>query len=397
MSRIYVEYDATKHGGFRISRFPGICRWCDTPYNPGDKVNWNPRVKHTCCHAGCYGQYGAPTPKPGVANPVSDPEFEATFEPTFISPNKPTQPPTNTGLPQAIVDAIVPYLNGRLEGLVTKEQVEKILNQVIDGRVLKSITTITIERETELGLEVSDIGAQHKMFPDLLDVLKAGLHPWIAGPAGSGKTTAVENVATALGYGFFMTGAIETEYKLTGFATANGTVVSTEFRRAVEHALAHPDSGAVFLFDECDRSHYSALLAFNAVLSNGTLNFPDKQVKKPKNLWFCACANTWGTSSTEYVGAMKQDAAFLDRFCPVEWDYDEDLERAMCSNAAWVKRVQEVRARVRAKGIKIMITPRATMQGAALLARGVLQSKVEARLLRKNMSQEDWNSVKGGN
>lgn len=392
----YVAYDPEKHGGYQISKFNGVCKWCGLLFHINDKVNWTPKVKGTACHAGCYGEYGPPIPQPQsepkfIPNPNAPPKPDIS---PFLEdePNAPID-----GLPKAIVDAIIPYLNGRLQNLVTKEQVEPILDKILGGRTLKTVTTITIERETELGFEVTDLGIQHKMFPDLLDTLKAGLHPWIAGPAGSGKTTAVENVTTALGYGFFMTGAIETEYKLTGFVTADGKIVSTEFRRAVEYAITHPDSGAVFLWDECDRSHYSALLAFNAVLSNGTLNFPDKQIKKPKNLWFCACANTWGTSSTEYVGAMKQDAAFLDRFCPLEWDYDEDLERAMCPNVEWVKRVQEVRARVRAKGIKIIISPRATLQGAALLAGGMLQSKVEARLLRKNMSQEDWNSVKGGN
>lgn len=392
-SKPYVEYDATKHGGFRTSRFPGICRWCGLAYSEGDKVNWNPRVKHTCCHAGCYGAYGSPVPQaPSFGTPT----------PTFVpNPNVPKSEPiavtksSSDGLPQAIVDAIIPYLEKRLQGLVTEEQVTSILDKVIGDRTVKTITTITIEKETDYGTESRDIGVQHCMFEDLLDMLKCEVYPWIAGPAGSGKTTACENVAKALDFGFFMTGAIDNEYKLTGFTTANGVVVSTEFRRAVEYAIAHPETGAIFLWDEVDRSFASALLAFNAVLSNGLINFPDVQLRKPNNLYFVACANTWGTGpNADYVGAMKQDAAFVDRFVPLYWDYDENLERAITHNDAWVDRVQEVRARVKAKGIKVMITPRSSVNGAKLLARGVLQSKVEERLLRKSMTLDQWNSVK---
>lgn len=390
----YVEYNPAKHGGCRISRYPGNCKWCGLHYSSGSQVNWNPRVKGTCCHAGCYGEYGSPvvvdTPTP-VDNP--------TPTPTFVpNPNAPkVEPIAERVTEDPIGSVIMRYLEGRLKGLVTEEQVSSILDKILDGRTLKTVTTITIERETEYGIETANLGVQHKMFQDLLDILQAGLHPWIAGPAGSGKTTAVQNVAKALGYGFYMTGAIDNEYKLTGFTTATGEVVSTEFRRAVEYAIAHPESGAIFLWDEVDRSMHSALLAFNAVLSNGLINFPDKQLQKPNNLYFAACANTWGLPSGEYVGAMKQDAAFVDRFCPLEWDYDEDLERAMVSNDAWVTRVQQIRARARAKGIKVLITPRASISGAKLLARGVLQSKVESRLLRKTMSEADWNSVKGVN
>ena len=48
--------------GYRTSKYKGKCQWCGEYYFPLDKVNWNPRVRGTVCHAGCYSYYGSPSP-----------------------------------------------------------------------------------------------------------------------------------------------------------------------------------------------------------------------------------------------------------------------------------------------------------------------------------------------
>lgn len=238
------------------------------------------------------------------------------------------------------------------------------------------------------------IGAQHRQFEQLLRACAARDHAghrlniWLAGPAGSGKTTAAENVAKALGLPFHFNGAIDNEYKLLGFTDANGKIVSRPFREAYQN-------GGVYLFDEVDRSLPGALLAFNAALANGQCDFPDGTISRHPDCAIIAAGNTWGLGgTTQYVGAMKQDAAFTDRFAFLQWDTDETLEMNACPDSGWCGYVQHVRKRVREAGVQgIIVSPRASFIGASLLAAGLDRDTVIAMTLRKGMSADQWAAV----
>ena len=249
--------------------------------------------------------------------------------------------------------------------------------------------------QTEQDNEPKDMGMQHHSFPTLLNVMSARqssgfrLNVWLTGPAGSGKTTAANKCADALSLQFYFTGALDNPYGLLGFVDANGKTVRTQFREAYEN-------GGVFLFDEIDGSTPSAVLPFNAALANGHCAFPDKIVDRHRDFVCLAAANTWGLGATnDYVGRLKLDAASLDRFVQIAWDIDESLETATCGNARWSARVQVIRARVRDKGIKVVVSPRASYYGAALLASGMPQVDVERLTLRKAMTDDQWASVSG--
>lgn len=207
---------------------------------------------------------------------------------------------------------------------------------------------------------------RHKIFPTILTAIQAE-NVFIVGPAGSGKTTLAEQVASALSVPFFFTGAVASEYKLTGFVDAHGRTVRTAFREAYE-------TGGVFLFDEIDGSSPSALLAFNAALSNGQFDFPDGTVKRHKDFYCIASGNTWGSgASREYIGRNQLDAASLDRFVKLAMDYDEDLERAISAplykHADLVANyVQAIRRAVARLSIRHVVSPRVTMRLCKLLA-----------------------------
>lgn len=236
--------------------------------------------------------------------------------------------------------------------------------------------------------QVRDMGRQHKQFPMLVKALAAGVCVWAAGPAGSGKTTAAEAAAAALGLPFSFDGALDTEYKILGFVDAQGRIVSTAFRKAYTE-------GGVHLFDECDASLAPATLAINAALANGFAAFPDGMHKRHPNFRCIAAANTWGLGATfDYVGRNKLDAAFLDRFQgKINWEYDEGLERAIAGNPDWVSRVQGLRGKAKAKGLKVVISPRASIEGAKLLAAGFTVAEVEALTIANGMRAEDWAAI----
>jgi ATPase family associated with various cellular activities (AAA) len=230
--------------------------------------------------------------------------------------------------------------------------------------------------------------AQHVQFDTLLQMVASGCNVWLAGPAGSGKTTAARNVAKALGRPFYFTGAVDTEYKLLGYTDATGKTVRRPFREAWEH-------GGMFLFDEIDASLPGAVLALNAALAGDLCDFPDGCIPRHPDFLCIAAANTFGQgANAEYVGRMKQDAAFLDRFATLAWTVDEALERRTSGNEAWARHVQECRRSVAQKGLKVLVTPRATYQGAALLASGLTWQQAEASTIRKGMTPDQWNSVR---
>lgn len=230
-------------------------------------------------------------------------------------------------------------------------------------------------------------GPAHKDFPNLLAMARAKVNILMVGPAGSGKTTAAEQLANALGLEFYFNGAIDTEYKLKGFVDAQGRVVSTEFRKAFER-------GGVYLFDEVDASLPAATMAFNAALANGWCDFPDKRVTRHPDTIIIAAANTFlGGATFEYVGRNKQDAAFVDRFMVLPWDIDENLEARLCSDQAWLAHVQRLRSNARRQGLKVIISPRASIEGAKLLAAGLPWAFAEQAAIKKGMSADQWSAI----
>ena len=210
-------------------------------------------------------------------------------------------------------------------------------------------------------------GLQHKSLATLIQCLGARLNVWLAGPSGSGKTHGAEQAAAALGLPFWLQGAMTMAHELTGFVDANGHYHETPFVKAFR-------DGGVILLDELDAGSNEALLTLNAALANGIMCLPSgENIRAHDNFRCIGAANTWGAGATaEYVGRTRIDAAFLQRFgARIQWDYDLQLERAMTGNDAWVDRVQTARVRAAAKGLKVLITPRACIAGARLIASGM--------------------------
>jgi hypothetical protein len=315
----------------------------------------------------------ARTPKPEYIRMLEthhDPEAIAQAVATVTANGVPMRAfarPTNTD-PAGTLE----QLRGALSALGIGAQLdEEAVAAIVNSRV-EALRAEFADTHGPRRIEVAiadrsavDIGIQHHLFPVLLQALTAGCNVWLSGPAGSGKTTAAQACAKALNLPFYFNGAIDSEYKLLGFIDAQGRIVSTQFRQAFEH-------GGLYLFDECDASMPGATLAFQAALANGFADFPGGAIQRHPDCHFIAAANTWGNGATyDYVGRNKMDAAFLDRFVRMGWDYDENLERAIAANDNWVSMVQTARARARAHGLKVVISPRASINGARLLAAGM--------------------------
>lgn len=294
---------------------------------------------------------------------------------------------------ETFVKDIMPRLETDVDDNVWKRAIERLQNSI--SQTNSRIEAINIGKPLELQVKVGnnpkvDIGKAHKTFPKLLQVLSQHLNVYLVGPAGSGKTHAARMCADALGVPFYFTGAIANEYKLTGFKNAQGEYVETEFRKAYEH-------GGVFLFDEIDASFPQAVLAFNAALANDFMDFPDKQVKMHPDFYCIAAANTIGQGADrQYVGRNQLDAASLDRFVFIDWEYDENLEVSLSGNSEWAKYVQLIREIASDSKIRCVISPRSSIYGAKLLAAGMDKNEVENMVLWKGLDSASINKIKYG-
>lgn len=247
------------------------------------------------------------------------------------------------------------------------------IGAIVESKIASALAKVpSIRIEVQAGDSVNVLeGHNHATLPTLVKAAASrgsdGFHPniWLSGPTGSGKTHAAKQVAKALGLEFSFHGAMGMSHELMGYCDANGNYHATEFRRIFE-------GGGVILLDECDAWDSNATLALNAALANGLASFPDKLVKRHPDCVVIAAGNTWGSGATaDYVGRAKIDAAFMSRFpVKIAWDYDIHLETMLSGNEPWAKRVINARMKAREKGLKVVIDPRQTYAGAALIANG---------------------------
>lgn len=252
----------------------------------------------------------------------------------------------------------------------------------------RQITYVVKSDQAERKLE----SIQHVKFDQLIK-LATNLSPnrrniWIAGPAGGGKTTAAEKLAELLGLPFEYSGAIFSPYELSGVKYANGEYGNTAFRRRYEE-------GGVILLDEVDGSDPRALLVINAALANSSASFPDGMVKRHPDCVVICAANTWGFGGdSNYVGRVKLDAAFLNRFAKIRWDYDEVLERqAAIGPHDWVDAVQATRKLVFAHKAQFVVSPRSSIFGCELLRNGMTANEVADAMFGDYRVQDQWTEV----
>jgi hypothetical protein len=361
------------------AKYESVCSICNETIKVGDMFTWARRASGA---PGTQGDgepeaNGSPAPTP---TPVHPPDGGADGMMALAAMLMPALRTMGiAGMPQAEKDALCSSV---------VEAASKAISAAVEAIPRPTKVELVIP---ELG-EPKNLGTVHKAFPLLLKTIAAAKAAkefgiWLTGPSGSGKTTAVIKAAEALTLKFYYTGAITEAFSLLGYTDAHGKYVRTAFRDAYEY-------GGLFLWDEIDASAPDCLLAFNAAITNGHAAFPDGVIARHSDFIPVAAANTWGHGGThEYVGRNKLDMATLKRFAQIAWDYDWDMVKATCSNIPWVMRVKAVSDRVKAKGIRVVVTPRECYIGASLLAAGIDQEDVEAMTIRSGMTQEQWSQV----
>jgi hypothetical protein len=293
----------------------------------------------------------------------------------------------------AIAQAIQPYLNlaETLKSGFDPDEVAEIVRREVAALAPRTVEVVRVDGS------VSNVGVQHSSFEALLKCVAQRVNVWLPGPAGSGKTSAAHAVAEALTLPFYAVsvGPQTSQSQLLGYYDANGKYVTTQLRQAYEH-------GGVFLLDEVDAGSPAVLVTINALLANGHASFPDKVVERHKDFVLIAAGNTYGQGADrQYVGRQQLDAATLDRFAVLDWEYDPTLEahyaglpldvfdglpkakawkflpaddaanvQARCEEYA--REAVKVRRAVATfgKGLRLLVGPRSTYTGLSLIRAG---------------------------
>lgn len=292
-----------------------------------------------------------------------------------------------TGTDAELIDVLARVLGGKLNvnQQVDEEKVAEIIKSVIDNS--NFVTNIELEqmRDTyEEGLQLMadeiiknfnankaheitvtrpdmskvDVGIQHEIFEILLRLLSAKKHVFLVGPSGSGKTHIAKGLAEALGidYKYMLVGPETSKADFFGFrGMADGVYNSTDFYEAYVN-------GGLILIDELDKGNAGSMCMLNAALDNGFCAFPCGMKPMHPDFRCIASANTYGRGQDKmYCGSQQLDAATLQRFKIIFFDYDKKLEFALCPDHVWVKKIHLLREVVADHKAKIIVSTRAIM------------------------------------
>lgn len=277
---------------------------------------------------------------------------------------------------KALLDLVAKGLDDKLQQKINawEDTVKQSFTSVQEK--IAEIDDILAKRPTQIMIvdkddkEIVAPKMTHNLFKTIAKILISSKRKekniMLVGPAGGGKSYMAQVLAEAVNLQFcpMSVGIQTTKSDLMGFVNAMGNYVTSPIREAFE-------KGGVLLLDEFDAANAGVVTILNALLANEIVSFPDKTVKKHKNfICICAC-NTYGRGAdVEYVGRNRLDAATLDRFIVVDMQYDYALERALVKQDKWLDIVHKMRENAKEAGIKHIISPRASMDGADLLENG---------------------------
>lgn len=261
---------------------------------------------------------------------------------------------------------------------------EEIHAKLRTNRIQKSGANVKVSSSIESALEEDNL-TEHFLTPKIVSLLTARQNVWLVGPAGSGKSYVAEEAARILNLPYHCPpiGRETTNAQLFGYFNAAGQYVRTPVREALEN-------GGVLHLEEIDFASPAVGTALNALLSNRTVGFPDATIPRHPNCVIIASANTYGTgANASYIGSQGLNAATLDRFIFIHFQYDEKLERRIATNKQWTLHVQSMRRRAQELQVKHVISPRASIQGGKMIdSKEFTWQEVENMVLWKGLDAQ---------
>lgn len=307
---------------------------------------------------------------------------------------KPVKKKKATAVPQStdMTDAEAILLAALREANKTVDLDEKRVIELVKEHApepaVKEVRIVVQTKKKQKAVE----GVFHKALPNVLRACSARrpngsrLNVYLVGPAASGKSFAVEQVAKTLDLDYYQHDVTDSAYKVVGYVNpVSGDYHDTPFVKCWI-------GGGVVLLDEVEKWDVDAAVALNGATASAYLWLPDgRKVKRHDDCVIVCAGNTKGRGSDgHYTAAGRLDESFLSRFVMLNFEYDEALERAMTDNEPWAKEVQRCRHLVKQFGIDALITPRDTESGAALISSGFTRQEAAEMTYLSKVDADQW-------
>ena len=341
--------------------------------------------------------HAAPSPEP-KPKPKPKPEPEPEQEPEQ-EPEAPTQERGDASL----IDTLVTVLEPRLRrASVDPGQVRTIAADVTreilasEGGQQERRTVVEIQRG---GTTIATVADAHYMLPRLVTLMEAGLHVYLWGPPGTGKTTAAMQAAEALGRKAEVDTLDRSTFRsmVQGYMTPAGEPVHTVFTRCWTE-------GKVYVADEVDNAPGHVQTLYNSALANGHAPLAWGNIARADGFGFIGTGNTPGRPTRAFPDRSPMSAAFADRLYFLYWPLDPAIEarvgglghtarkwRPRSGSAdigAWVEWVLRFRSWAERNAPTVQVTPRASIEGAKALRCGETYAQVADGLVFRGCDDE---------
>ncbi len=289
---------------------------------------------------------------------------------------------------------VLEIIKKTIDSYQVEQNIDQTLRNAFDKILEEYTQTINVPVSYNVYLNGTQVGHTkggfyHEKYQQILRQTQLDEPIMLIGPAGSGKNVAVAQVAESLGLHMYYTNNASNEFKLTGFIDAGGNYRDTEFYKAFKN-------GGVFFLDEIDNSDPSALIVINSALANGYMAFPHETIDRHQDFRIIAAANTWGKGADlQYVGRNALDAATLDRFDNIFFDYDRHLEECLYPSEDVLRFMWSFRDAVLKTKIPHVVSTRGIGKVYKKDMYGIPVADILTSNVVKNLSQDDVNTIIG--
>lgn len=308
-----------------------------------------------------------------LENGIENPIFYASRYGMIYNPHENFKP--NIAGNHAIKDQLVDDYWEMLPAArqVYKEKLKRWGNKVTtvietvkeDNGELEKMKQLLIEQNEQIKAQqakISELAQQakqgdgiirHEKFGKIMELLERKQAVYLHGPAGTGKSELVKQLALDMKLDFYPASTVTQEFKLTGFKDGNGIFHDTNFYKAIKF-------GGLFFMDEMDSCVSEVLVGINGALANGYFDFPGETIQAHKDFRMVGAGNTIGRGGNEfYTGRVALDISTLDRFWAIPLYYSPAIDNAVSNgDKELVEFANAMRKASERSGINILMSYR---------------------------------------